>query len=193
MERIREASAKELFPIILNLCDRDVDILRRVMNHMQLLINRNTLHDSPGTTEHVRHMTETDLRAIVLTICEDDVAMQDRVLDYLRLLEIFQLTNDHHGEPENSLSDGDSEISDSEISDSESSDTERGDTSHHLKNFTCGHCQEVFNEETNHAKACKRHTDDLERSSESGTFIWTCCRHPAGQHGCIKGWHEQLS
>ncbi|KUI70564.1 hypothetical protein VM1G_06540 [Cytospora mali] len=186
MERIREASAKELFPIILTLCDMDEGIMKRVMSHMQLLKNRNTLNnESPDATEHVRQMTETDLRAIVFTICEDDVAIKDRVLDYLRLLEISQWANDYYGlgNSGNSLSD----------SNSDSGDSETSDTSRHTENFLfCGHCKEVFNEDSNHIQACRRHTDDLERSSESGTFFWPCCLRPASEPGCIEGYHEEL-
>lgn len=99
--------------------------------------------------------------AVLLTICEDQVVTRGQVLDYLRVLAQFKrlqaeerdVESSHDGKsdatPESTL-----DLSQGQLDGAADIDGASGS----LKELSCINCEEVFNERTNHPRACKRHS-----------------------------------
>ncbi|ROW11885.1 hypothetical protein VPNG_04987 [Cytospora leucostoma] len=171
MERIREATQDELRAITLTLCceacDCDNDTKKRVLSHLRVLQHFRGVHlDRPATAERIREASRTELRAVLLTICEDEIATRDQALDYLRVLTHFKMLQSDEEDVENSQDSKSDETSEFIFDFSQGQldgTTDIDDAPGSLEEISCINCEEVFNEKTNHPRACKWHRGRLLR------------------------------
>jgi hypothetical protein len=224
MERIREASVEELRVIVLTLCDDDDDDMKqRVSSHLRVLQYYMQLPDCMTTIQRVREASKTELCAVLLTICEDRVATLNRALDCLRVLACYKKLQDDsdevsHKQENNNRSrlDVDGEVGQEGHLACDGTAEMSNTHAPYLEDLLCVHCKRIFNEENNHATACKRHPgkscyiprkengDGAKESKVTALtfffffclsgmllrFSWSCCHKPANGPGCVEDYHS---
>lgn len=165
MERIREASVEELRAIVLTLCDDDDDDMKqRVSSHLRVLHYYMQLPDCLTTIQRVREASKTELCAVLLTICEDRAATLNRALDCLRVLACYKKLQDDSDDVNHKQEDNDRNRLDVDVEVGQEGHLEFDGIANmsnarapYLEDLSCIHCERIFNDENNHATACKRH------------------------------------